>query len=232
MKIDDNQLAKAYREYVSEKMKHQGKSCPTIEEIVSCVRGEISRKGHKEIVAHIAECTNCLEIARSFLEIMKHEKRFEEDVRILLHEESRMGKEKRYPWRQAALKWAAACVVLIGALFLAYRLVFQRSVDDHERAGRAERIQIVQPSKVIADRSRLIIHWNDDLKSDQYVVEIYDKELKPVWRNDVNNSNSVNLPMDIFQSLKPNESYFVMVKVILKNGKEISSKMKEFVIEK
>lgn len=233
MKINDAQLSSAYWEYVSEKMKQPRASCPTAEDIVECLRNESPRKKQKRIVAHIAECTDCLEIARSFLSVMKREKQFEKEIGMVLSEEPRKSShEKSNAWRELFLKWAIATAIVFGGLFLLYRMILQKPYDDRERGGRTEGIQISQPLKIRINRNDLIIRWEKYGNVNQYVVEIYDKALKSVWRSDINNSIEIKPSMKIVQGLEPNESYFIMVSAILKDGKVISSKMKEFILEK
>jgi hypothetical protein len=233
MKIDDAQLSKAYREYVAAKLKGPSDSCPSVDEIVDCLRDKSRRKKQKKIIAHISECPECFEIAQSFLDVLKREEQFEKEVGMIVKGDAREYPQKKLiAWKRTPLKWVAAIAFGIVSLIVIYRLSLFKPIDDRERGGRTEGIQISQPSTKRIDRNDLIIRWEKFDEIDQYVVEIYDKAFKSIWRSDIINSIDVKLPMRIVQGLEPNESYFIMVSAIIKDGKEISSKMKEFIIEK
>lgn len=231
MKTDFAKLSETYKYSLSKKAKTSAESCPSAEDIVRWLRSEISKKERKEMIKHTTNCPECLRIARSFLSINKLEDQFLKDVKSAWRsDEQSVARKPMFRWKSVYSKWAVGLGFGIVLLIVIYCFALRNAPGLSQRGEREERIQISMPSGAKISRDEINIVWTQNPDVAQYVVEIYDKSFGLKWRSDSLKLTEVRPPADIVRSLKANESYFVMVRATKSDGKEVSSKLKEFIL--
>ena len=231
MKTDFAKLSDAYRYSLIEKAKTSAESCPSAEDIMRWLRSELSKKERKAMIEHATHCPECLRIAKSFLSINKLEDRFIKDVNAVWQsDEQSVARKPMFRWKSIYSKWAVGLGFGAALLVVIYCFALRNARGPSERGEEEKNVQISMPSRVKISRGEIIFVWSQNPDDAQYVVEIYDKSFGLKWRSDSLKLANIGPPTDVVQSLKSNESYFVMVRAIKKDGKEVSSKLKEFIL--
>lgn len=233
MKINLAMMSEIYRSGLSPKSDTLPTPCPSAERLVQCLRSKIPHRERKAIIRHAALCPECLPRVRTFLNVMKSEEQFINDVQVAIRSEERRGTEKKIVHgKKVTLRYAAAMAVILACVISLYHLAFKNRRDLAIRGGGGKSIQLLAPSALKISVDEINFRWTGIMDAKSYRLELYDKSLNLIWRSDPLSSRDVRPPADVVRSLKKRESYFVLIKAALADGTESSSSLKEFIVIK
>jgi hypothetical protein len=233
MKINLAKMSEIYRNGLSPKSDALLTPCPSAERLVRCLRSEMPDRERKAIIRHTALCPECLPRVRTFLNVMKSEEQFINDVQVVVRNGERRGTEKKTVFgTRMTLRYAAALAVILACVISLYHLAFKNRQELAIRGGGGKSIQLLAPSGLRISVDELNFRWTGIRNAISYRLELYDKALSLIWRSDPLSSRDVRPPADVVRSLKKRESYFILIKAALADGRESSSSLKEFIVIK
>jgi len=247
MEIDDKDLQRSYREYVMGKIPSTRKNCPSTKEIINFFKTKLSEKHKTEIVDHITNCSYCLKEFDFILQTLRYEETLCKEVRnyILSKTEKdastkklrkktfsfiRKIKNTLYPhfsWRYALL-FLGAIIIILSFVVLLDKYYFKQLRTPEDRGKGILSINLIEPTKGVYSRSELIFKWNEIKDSDYYLLELFDEALLPLWKSQKIFKSQFTLPSEILEKLIKNKSYFWMVTVCFRDGKQLESNIEKF----
>jgi len=231
--VDLAMMSEIYRNGLSPKSDRPPTSCPSAERLVRCLRSEMPHRERKAIIRHAALCSECLPRVRTFLNVMKSEEQFINEVQVVVKSEERRGTEKKIAHgTRMTLKYATALAVILACAISLYHLAFKNRRDLAIRGGGGKSIQLLAPSALRISADELHFRWRGPMEAKSYRLELYDKSLSLIWRSDPLSSLDVRPPADVVQRLTEGESYFVLIRATRADGRESNSNLKEFILSK
>ena len=226
MKIDTAGLKLLFRTQVKEKPPGLREDCPRPEKIVGLLRSEASRKKAAKIIDHISRCPDCAGELEFLLDVFRHEETFIQETKEWLAGQKIPGWRSfspRFSWRTASVLAASALIVLA-----VLATVFLR-VPEKYRAGSLGKIVLLQPVGEKVSRSSLVFRWQGIPRSEYYILELFDEDLKPIWKSEKIAQNRFAPPSGLLASLSIRKTYFWMVTAFSGGEKTVSS-LEEFIL--
>jgi hypothetical protein len=124
----------------------------------------------------------------------------------------------------------AAAIIVLG-LLVSIALIFRQGIPQAKDRGVPESLlTLVHP----AARSALLIpfyfRWKDKISAREYVVELFDDSLKPLWKSNRIAKTTIPLPHENIGILVPGRIYFWMVTAYSAGMGVTESELQEFSI--
>jgi len=245
MEIDDKDLQRLYREYVMEKIPLTRKNCPPTKDIINFFKAKLSEKRKTEIVDHITNCCYCLQEFDFILQTLRSEKTLSEEIGNLIQSKKETSIEEQrkrifpffrkiwnaFPphlsWKYA-LYFIGIVVIVLGFVVLSEKYYFKQLRKQEERGKGILSVNLIEPTKGVYARSRLVFKWNEIRDCDYYLLELFDETLLPVWKSSKLFKSQFILPNEIAEKLVSNKTYFWAITVYFPDGKLLESKIEEF----
>jgi hypothetical protein len=229
MKTDLAGLSEVYLAHLREKGPDSADSCVSSARIARCVLGKVSRKERAEVIGHAANCAACAAALKKLLAVSSEVDNFTARIEEL----SRPGREPasrsvkpfwaRLGWRPAVV--AAAGLFAVALLTYSLIRLVERPVT---RGGTESPIQAVFPMKTVSPENGILFKWRSSVEADYYVVEVFDKAMKTVWRSGPVRGNELRGPAGTELRLTPGETYYWLVTGVTAARAELKSKLAEF----
>jgi len=237
MKIDLDSLKCLYQAQTQLKPRPDG-DCPDPKLLVSLLRSELSRKKAEKIIDHMLACPNCREEFRFLLGVFRAEKTLIDELEVWLKEKSfSVGPEKkpsrfrvkrwppflrRGPWPAVTVATAGFLVVISVLLVLVFRH------PEKYRADSSVRVELLEPVDEKVSLSSPVFLWKSVRGAHSYILQLFDQNLKLLWKSDRIFSTSFILPAEVAHRLSPGQVHFWMV-VAFSDSEEVASSLERFV---
>jgi hypothetical protein len=229
MKTDNSILVEYFREYIKLSPPLQKDDCPSSESLASSFIPSTSLRERKRIVDHISYCKSCRDLFMILLQIQKSE---------TCSELSQNGRERKgcanktfsklvhiSPLLRFSCVFAGLVLLVTSALLIIKNYEISRIY-----RSRGAGINLVYPITVHPKSEKLIFQWKQQLESGYYVLELFDEALLPLWTSQKADELQIQLPDDIFSSLKIGKSYFWMVTGFSEDLKIDESPLTKFIL--
>jgi hypothetical protein len=224
MKTNDQELKRAYREYVQNTSGTRGGNCPGPEEIWSLFSGRVSGKRRARMVDHITACSSCFREFEAFLEISRAEGNLAREVQSRFRSQPR-----RIP---LPMVWRYVTALLIFIVVLAAVMLSTRwlgpAKQAEERGRLSGQLRLLAPGQKPPLRAPLIFRWEEIARSEYYIIEIFDDSLLPFWKSSRLMGNSFELPSPVKEKLERRKRYFWMLTAFSQGGTKTESALEEF----
>ncbi len=244
MNIDDQILRAIYQGRDEAKKPSSGKSCPSPKKMIRLLRSRSSEREATKLVDHISRCRACAGEFGFLLEALRHEEKLIQDLRQWLS--SKNSAEVREPERLRSfdpgihrrpsfLRFSRGTAFLLSGFVLVGLIVTGLLIfraPEKYRAGAGSKVELLQPVDEKISSSGLVFRWKKTKNSEYYVLELFNKDLSPVWKSERTAENSVVLPRAVAEKLEINGSYFWMITAHGTNGEDITSRLDEFTVKK
>jgi hypothetical protein len=243
MKINTHDLRRLYQASLADKIPPSRKRCPAAAQIIGLFDGSLSKRRKTRLVEHLARCGSCFQEFDSLRLIYHHqdtmiddltawaarrEKRKDqghiEDARGGYGSPRYRGPRGRTRPRLWAYALGLAALVLCLVLAVDHRSVFKNVFEKKYRAVAASKIELVHPpSAKFVLRRTLYFQWDPFPRAQRYFVELFDQELKPVWKSQDSTAIKIVLPPEIAERLHLAQPYYWLVTGILADDKRAES---------
>lgn len=208
MKNNHPDLRETYRSYLAELRPPGIQTCPSPEEIARSFESSAPGRKKKRVIDHITSCPMCRE---EFMMVLEQEKaaegmppcpgkRFNPGVAAQING---LGNAVFWQWATVGLGLA----FVISSLFF---LRYQPNISHTRQIGKAE-VSLITPEQDQPIASPFLFQWQGQTEDGYYVLEIFDKELKPIWTSDKIWGRYIFLPTDVSVRLLSGRHYFWLV---------------------
>jgi hypothetical protein len=233
MKINFAEISKLYQDNLDRGGSVAKDSCPDPERLVNSIMTEVPRKEKAEILRHAANCPACAGALKGLLCISAEVTKLAEQVEIL----SKSGRgcaspEKKTFWAWIVKKPLAATLMGLAAMAVIAVYVTQPRNKSAKRSEPGVGIQMISPVKTSLPEATVQFKWESLANADYYIVELFDKTLKLVWRSGLLYGNETPLAGGVSKDMIPGETYYWTVTAVMTDHIEIKSRMAEFSIRK
>jgi hypothetical protein len=224
MKTNNQELKRAYREFVQSSSGTQAKNCPAPQEIWSLFTGRKSRKKKGRMMDHITTCSSCFREFEAFLEISRAEGNLVHAI------EPRFGSRPRKSPLPMAWRYATAFLIVIAVLAATMIstdwLNFNKRPE--ERGRLSGQLRLLAPGQEPSLRAPLLFRWEGISRPEYYIVEIFDDSLLPFWKSSPLTGTSCELPLAVKEKMERGKSYFWMLTAFSAGGTKTESSLEEF----
>lgn len=231
MKTNLSGISKIFQDYLRDSKPSAGAYCPAPERLVLCVLGEVPSKERAEIIGHAGDCATCAAMLKSVLALSAETERATAELESFSgHRKSMQPQNKRLSWARPAIKPALALVG--GILFVAVLIVtVPRLVEQSgKRGGVGARVALIYPVKGGSIRDGFEFRWRGVAGSEYYIVEVFDKSIRLVWRSGRVSATETRIPAEAGRLMKRGETFYWMVTAVTDNDVEIKSGLAEFMV--
>ncbi len=236
MKIDHFDLKSLYRDCVSEVSSPSRENCPSPEIMLKHFRSDISRRERAEVIDHAARCGYCHQEIKFILKALDDEKELNEGIAKALDSGEKEYGDKTRVRRMLVsrpfLKYGFAFMATVLAVSMIFVYILKRPEKAFVERGTEARINLVEPVNKAIVLEELVFKWEKISNSDHYLIEVFDKELRFLWRSEKAQASELFAPLELKKLLKKGQRYFWMVTAVLQSGYKIESRLEEFVIKK
>jgi len=238
MKITHKELCQFYESYLDDNVPLSRKECPSLKKIIKFFNPQSSPRHKARIVDHLSQCIYCAQEFRSLLQILRSEKKLNEEIGHWLLEKNSSPLLERPDERNhiLGLSWRYLWLLLGGVFIIFSFLVsFNKNLswnltEPEGRGDKANQIYLIEPKNGNYIRSRLTFQWAGLPESEYFILEIYDETLAPVWKSPKIFGNTCSLPEETVKKLIKQRSYFWMITVYLENGERHESALETFTL--
>jgi len=251
MKISTPDLRRLYQASIADKMPPSRKRCPAPGKILGMFDGTLSNRQKVGLVDHITRCSSCFQEFDS-LRLIYHQqdtmiddlkawaaRREErkdqghiEDARGGYGPPKHSGRGGRIRPRLWAYALGLATLALCLVLAADHWSVFKDILGGKYRAVAAPQIELVHPPSANSVlRQALYFQWNSFPRVQRYFVELFDQELKPVWKSQDSTATKIVLPQEMAERLHLARPYYWLVTGILADDKKAESDVGVFFLK-
>jgi hypothetical protein len=232
MKTSFVKISRVYRDHLRDDKPDARGACPSIERMAQCVLVDVPRKERAEIVGHAANCAVCASALRDLLDTAAETDRVAAEInRFARREQAGESRRTRAFWSRLIEKPAVAAMAGIFVLAVLTFSVFRLLDKSGTRGGPPARILLVSPVAGSLSRDRLEFRWENLTGTEYYIVELFDRSLKLVWRSGQISGNEVLLADGVANGLTVGETYYWMVTAVTSDRSEIKSRLVEFSVK-
>ena len=252
MKISTHDLRRLYRASIADKIPPSRKRCPAPAQIIGLFDGSLSKRRKIRLVEHLTRCGSCFQEFDSLRLIYHQQDTMIDDLTAwAARREKRKGQGhiedarggygpakhggprgriRPRPWAYAlGLAAFALCLVLAVDHWSVLRDIFGKKY----RAVAAPKIELVHPPSANSVlRQALFFQWNPFPRGQRYFVELFDQELKPVWKSQDSTTTIILLPPEIAERLHLAQPYYWLVTGILADDKKAESDVGVFFLKR
>jgi len=209
MKINKIELQRLYKETIASGRTAGQSECASLDQIVRFFERRLSKKARRRLVDHVTGCPTCCQEFEFLLELQRFEKEIARQAVEL--EESRFRSRPRLKTRANFLFQHAAGLVVVFFLLSSLALMWRGANQAVDRGRKTSAVVLFQPAGSVVGQSVLEFSWQASVPSLEYIVELFDDALKPIWKSERLAASKVLLPEKILALLRPGETYYWMV---------------------
>lgn len=239
MKITHKELSDLYQSYISSRLPASRKDCPTMSDLIKFFKPRTSRRLKTKIIEHLTQCAACAKEFDLIRTIKKSSADMDREIAALLgfkiKPQESPHRSPRKPHLLGPLwKYSAAAIGII-SLSLSLSLLFLKNSaffikETNGRGDLRSGILLVEPVNHKVDRSHLIFLWKEYEGATSYSLELLDESLQLIWKSPKLKETQCRLPSPIIQKLAPDNTFFWMITVTMKNGSIIESPLVNFLL--
>lgn len=204
-------------------MHHCDETCPPSETIYAAVAGELSPANTRDMVEHVARCSDCEEawrLAKAIFEQEAANNSFVRDAEKLSHRSTFSQWATLHP-RASIAASILLCSVIGFGMFKADLFIPQHQVT--LRDGSQIQQAIIAESAASLTRERFILRWSPADVSARYNVRLTDASLTPIWSAMGLSEPSAQVPSQTLANITAGSSLFWQVDVIVDGRTTTSS---------
>jgi hypothetical protein len=241
MKITQNDLKRAYRDYLREQSPASTDPCIDEERWQDFLRDRLSRSSKGELIDHLTSCSKCAREFELLLEMKRSKNSLVAEIDSLLDSSqtpSESATVRPNPAQRLPFRWRFGLVfsgVAIFSLILS-TLLFRHPqippIPDVTRGNPPIEIELQRPLNESTRKTGLEFQWKSRAPFDSYIIEIYDDSLLPVWQSPPLMKSRLSIPKEIFDSLENDKAYYWMVTGTLKINNITESRLGAFKLKK
>jgi hypothetical protein len=229
MKSENDDLRAIYRAYAASHKPLRRKHCPSVRTIANSFDPGASRRKKKRIIDHLSECSYCREEFDLFFRLQTVPWNAQQPSASLKtagpDDLPQAAGPRVFPlWRYAAL------VLGFGLIVSTLMIFFQRWEPYEVQRTEGPRIVLVSPGAAQAVSKELLFRWKGLPSAQQYILELFNEALLPVWVSPPLHDRHAQLPDDIRRKIRPGTSYFWMITAYSGQAKIGESKLASFKI--
>jgi len=205
--------------------------CPSLEALAESFEPGASKRNKKLIVDHISKCSYCREEFELYHDLQQ--------LHLALRQNEREScidpldvplKAGHTITRQL---WSYASILLGLALISSVLLLFFDRTDISEiRQTPSTAVMLVYPQSSHDISEELTFRWKKLPSAQDYVLELFDDSLLPLWTSPRIQGLQVRLPSALNQMIEAGRSYYWMITAYSGPMKTSESKMTHFVVVK
>ncbi len=226
MKIDTSTLKALFQAQAGSKSSGPREDCPAPERIVSLLRSRLPRKKTTKIIDHLSRCPDCVRELDFLLAVLRQEESFIFETKAWLDRQKRSGFgifPRRLSWKTASV--LAGSVLLVLAVLATVVL----RIPEKYRAAAPAKIILLHTAGEKTPKSSLVFSWQGVRGSEYYIIELFDEDLRPIWKSEKITQNRFTPPSGLLTSLSSRKTYFWMV-TAFSGGEKTASSLGEFVL--
>lgn len=225
MKIDNDGLKAAYRDYVRSQSPASREGCPSPEQLIQMIRGGGAEDEKTRTVDHLSHCGECAREFDFLLETVRAESAM---IKALDCREMRGSTDRHRPF-YFRFSWGLASLLVgvFAAGFLIWRLAISPPSDTY-RASPVTRMELIQPGQAQANPSTLVFRWKPVRGAEYYVVEVFDEALAPLWKSGQVSQDRAVPPGGLKEKLTSGRTYFWLVTAHFPERETLASTLRAF----
>ena len=234
MKTNLTQIAEVYRAYLGERKIQPRAECPTPEDLIRFVTQGAGRKARAKLMDHVAECADCAQVLQSILRLSGEIDKLTGKGEVIpgCPQEEALKKKKHvriFMGRRAAV---AVLAGLIGLTVITFSVIKLSDRPVVRKTGEL-RIWLLSPKQGASYRAKDInFKWQAIPQAAGYTVELFNRSMEKVWRSGPISDAGIEPPTEARVTMIAGEAYFWRVTAVLTDGKELNSRLAEFLIKK
>ncbi|OGD19347.1 MAG: hypothetical protein A2W03_18655 [Candidatus Aminicenantes bacterium RBG_16_63_16] len=125
---------------------------------------------------------------------------------------------------------ASLLVAVCAAGILFWRLALSPARETY-RANARTRLELIQPGQDPVRLGSLVFRWKPVSDAQDYVVEVYDEALAPLWKSEPVAGSLAVFPESLKEKLVSGRKYFWMVSAHFVQGDTLASPLREFCLK-
>jgi hypothetical protein len=229
-------IQKQYYTYVQSRSDPARSSCPAPEILSSLVNDRLSLEEKSNTMHHAMSCVFCLQEIKIILKSTKMEKTVRKEYLL-----ARLFRRFKFTYRAQTKiisslvnkkNWAAfsSAILIFTIIFTTTFFIKDKVLFQGPTRGTANIfIKTSSPKKHTSiSISSLEFHWEEIEKSDHYFIEIFNSDLKRIWKSDKIKKNIYIPHQELKLILNRKGKYYWMVTAKLISGISIESTLSDF----
>jgi hypothetical protein len=236
MILNGNGISLEYQKEMRRLAAGSKKKCPSAALLMKLARGAVRSGQRERLIRHLGICPGCAREYSSIFKIVREEKRFVREAAKIRKAAAAAGGERTGRWQSLpALSWrsglAAAlivCMAAAGTIFLTRSL----RTTSELRSGSIYKLKTIAPIKKAYAADKIVFKWETLDTSDYYMVELFDWEMRLVWKSPRIDGPNLGLPAETAGKIQEEGRYFWMVTAFLTGGGKVESDLSEFFVKK
>lgn len=230
MNRDNDILQKAFLASAASQQPLNRKRCPSLETIAGSFEPRASKRTKKLIVDHLSKCSCCREEFRFYHDLQQlhrtlHQSEGEGSFIDSLDIPSEAGHPNTRPL------WSYASILLGLALISSVLLLFFQSTDISViQRNQSTVVLLTYPLSSHDISEELTFRWKELPSAKEYVLELFDESLLPLWTSPRIQSLQFRLPPELNQKIAAGRRYYWMITAYSGPVKTGESKLTQFVV--
>jgi len=232
MNLNDEELRQLYRSFIALKNLESRVGCPSLEKLMSFFESSSRARKKMKIIDHVTNCSSCAREFEFLLELQRYEKKMIQEVREAQPMESLPSspfKSRSKSRQRSLLFWKfSAALISIALVIVSLATIVQKLEREDQTRATQTALRLIQPKPNQRVTLPLVFKWQKVVGAENYILELYDESLLPIWKSPEISSTSLFLPENISRQLYPGRQYFWMITAYTKNKKLSESNLFEF----
>lgn len=182
----------------------------------------------------MSRCIYCSKEFELLVKIVREEKNIKNRIGQALNTDyikTKTSHRKSVGFSLIQTKYVVIAATLSIVIFVSLYILNFQSQYQYRRA-RASPLQIEYPRDSRLSKSKLYFRWNDVSEIEYYVIQIFNDTLIPIWKSPKIKDNVFIPSKAQLTKFQKNTRYFWMVTAYDSKGKEIESRLEDFVIKR
>ena len=224
MKVDEQGLRRLYQEHIRAQVPPSRLKCLSLDRLIHFLEGRLSKRAKYAVIDHVTSCASCYQEFIFLSQLRGYEERLTSQISGAPLATSYGISPFSVVCRQAA------ALVVLGLLLSVAFIFWQWKPQADERGKSSASLILLRP----AGRSALVFPfefcWKDKIPSREYIVELFDDSLRPLWKSDRVGRTSISFSAERVGLLVPGNTYFWMVTAYSFGISAMESDLQEFIL--
>lgn len=209
MEWDDGTLRRLYTERLSGLSVESRSGCPSFSAIVRSFSPGTTRRNKKKLIDHISSCPLCYEEFIFLVHLHTREHELERAAADWATHKRSLSSSRKKPF-SLVFEYCSSIIIII-LVFGAFHFIASDLFQPLLRSVQINTIGTYSPMGKIGFKGPLRFVWRGLTAPATYSLEIFDDELRLIWRADDISSPSFLLSSDIVSRLVTNRKYYWLV---------------------
>jgi hypothetical protein len=233
MKIQDDALKKLYRGYISSKIPRDRRQCPSPLALFACFTSSPSTRKKRAILAHITECSYCMEEFELLLQLQRYQLSLTEVIVDRPSTPLNSANTAHLRIERGLLRRLGYVIVGLALIIFSFLFIHQQKEYSEVQRARETTILPTSPIHTYLLGNPLIFRWQQQPGTQYYLIELFDSTLMPIWTSQKIFDNQIKLPNELLRQLQLGKNYFWIITAFSGTEKITESDLLSFsVVEK